>query len=77
MFLHLCLHILYISKMLATSPNRSPFSLSIYRPATFSFVLFRSGPVLSFEPKHAWAVALCVMVDRQRLLGDSYIPKHA
>ena len=50
---------------------------SIRRPATLSFALSASSPVLYLALKRAWAVALCVMGGRQWLLGDAYIPKHA
>ena len=50
---------------------------SIRRPATLSFALSTSSPVLDLAPKCAWVVALCVMGGRQRLLGDAYIPKRA
>ena len=49
----------------------------IHWPATLSFTLSTSSPILGLAPKHAWAVVLSVMGGRQRLLGDAYIPKRA
>ena len=52
--------------LLYESLHHSPLAS---RPATFSFVLFRSDPIPDLAPKRVRVVALYVMGGRQRLLG--------
>ena len=52
--------------LLYESLHHSPLAS---RPATFSFALFRSGPIPDLAPKRVRVVALYVMGGRQRLLG--------
>ena len=52
------------------------YSSSTRRPAMFSLVLSRSGPVLDLTPTRARAPALCVMGGQQWLLGDACLPTH-
>jgi hypothetical protein len=45
---------------------------STHRPATFSFVFPRNGPVLDLAPTCAWVPVLYVMGDWQQLFGDAH-----